>query len=88
MIEAAIPLMKHYKRKGVDFSAEKFDLATFDREKPFFCQLWGPAGDQFELASKLSDEPMVELLAYVGPTLEGYPLLMLQVRFEAEYELD
>jgi hypothetical protein len=36
----------------------------------------------------MSGEPMVELLAFVGPTHEGYPLLMSQERFQREYEVD
>lgn len=99
VIEAAIPLMRHYKKHGAmkDLfdKAKEFDPKTFDKDKPWFCQLWGVAGeadgkggDQLGLAARLMDEPMVELLAYLGPTMEAYPLLMTKARFDREYELD
>lgn len=97
VIEAAIPLMAHYKRKDRAYAIfdRMFDPTTFDRQKPWFCQLWGvvgapedKGGDQLGLAARLMDRPMVELLAYVGPTVEAYPHVMDKAQFDAEYELD
>jgi hypothetical protein len=86
IIEAALPIMKHYKRSGQRFG-------EFDREKPWFCQLWGvvapgESGDQIGVAATMMNEPMVELLAYVQASMEGYPLLMTKSQFDREYELD
>ena len=95
VIEAAVPIMPHYKRKDQAFAIfdRMFDPAKFDREKPWFCQLWGEVapgecGDQIGVAATMMNEPMVELLAYVGPSMEGYPLLMPKSQFDREYEID
>jgi hypothetical protein len=95
VIESAVPLMAHYKRRDRAFAIfdRLFDPATFDREKPWFVQLWGEVqpgagGDQTEMGATMMGEPMVELLAYVGSTLEGYPLVMSESQFKREYEID
>ena len=86
VIQAAIPIMPHYKRKDREFR-------NFDKEKPWFCQLWGEVapgecGDQIGVAATMMNEPMVELLAFVEASMEGYPLLMPKSQFQREYELD
>lgn len=92
VVQAAMPLMKAYKRRGVDPFHEKFDPATFNKEKPWFCRLWGEVtgkgSDPIELAVNLSGEQMVELVAFLGPTMEAYPLLMSKERFDREYQFD
>lgn len=92
VLEAAVKIMRAYKRKGVKIDWP-FDEATFDRDNPWFVRLWGEikpgeCGDQIGVAVTMSGEAMIELLAFVGPTREGYPLLMSKERFEREYEVD
>lgn len=86
VIEAAVPIMPHYKRGDRPF-------VKFDKEKPWFCQLWGEvapgqSGDRIGVAATMMNEPMVELLAYIGASMESYPLLMTKSQFEREYEID
>lgn len=91
----AVPLMTAYKRKdrGFEIFDRPFDPAKFNREKPWFVRLWGvvkpgQGGDQIEMHATMSGEEMVELLAFVGPTHDGYPLLMPKSQFDREYEVD
>jgi len=94
IIRKAVPIMKAYKRRDIKlYPPPSFDREAFDREKPWFVRLWGEVepgqgGDQIEMAASMSGESMVELLAFVGPTDEGYPMLMTKAQFEREYELD
>lgn len=86
VIQAALPIMPHYKRRDRRFG-------EFDKEKPWFCQLWGDvtpgkSGDQIGVTATLMDEPLVELLAYVEASMEAYPLFMPKSQFTREYELD
>lgn len=70
-----IDCMTAYKRRDCDFN--EFDPETFDRDKPWFCRLWG-----------FDENRNVELVAFVGPTFETYFMRMPKVRFQTEYCLD
>lgn len=92
VINAALPIMRAYKRKGIALDA-KWDPAKFDKDNPWFVRLWGEVlpgsgSDAMEAAVTLSGEAMVEVLAFVGPSFEGYPLLMTKAKFDSEYEID
>jgi hypothetical protein len=95
VIESAVRIMTCYKRKdqALQIFDRMFDPAKFNRDNPWFVKLWGEINpgdsrDQIGVSVTMSGESMVELLAFVGPTHEGYPLLMSKARFDQEYEVD
>lgn len=94
VIESATKIMTHYKRRdGIPNPTAPFNPKTFDRSKPWFVQLWGDfkpgrGSNPTEVAATLMNEPQVELLAFLGPTREGYPLVMMKSEFERDYVRD
>lgn len=101
IVKAGLPLAKSYKRKRItdrenaraDWAIKGWDEKDFDPENPWFVRLWGEVnpgkgGDEIEVHATMSGMSMVELVAFVGPTMDAYPLLMTKERFEQEYERD
>ena len=93
LIRKAMPLMKAYKRRDMPSQKVLLDDSKFDRERPYFVRVWGyvepgKGGDQIEMHATMTDETMIELLAIVGCSDSGYPMMMPKAQFQREYEID